>query len=114
MEGIVKWYKREKGYGFVSGEDGEDYFVHMSAIPQGTFIRKDDRISFDPVDTERGKQAQNIQLLQKGSEIRQDAPADEALMEADQEELPIEEAPVEAPVEETPVEETPVEEEKTE
>ena len=74
MEGTVKWYNRKKGYGFIKGEDGEDYFVHYSALKQGTFIRDNDLVSFEAADTEKGKQAQNVTLLKKGSEMNQDAP----------------------------------------
>lgn len=69
MEGTVKWFNVKKGFGFIKGDDGEDYFVHFSAIDKGTFIRENDRVSFEAVQTERGKQAQNVILLQKGSEI---------------------------------------------
>ncbi len=69
MEGTVKWFNMRKGYGFIKGEDGADYFVHSSAVGQGKFIRENDRVLFDPAETERGKQARNVTLLQKGSEI---------------------------------------------
>ena len=33
--GIVKWYDSEKGFGFITGDDGEDVFVHVSTLPDG-------------------------------------------------------------------------------
>lgn len=92
MEGTVKWYNRAKGYGFINGEDGGEYFIHFTAIPKGTFIRENDRVSFEPKDTEKGKQAQNLTLLQKGSEIgAPDEAAAEPAAEEASEEAPAEE-----------------------
>lgn len=69
MEGVVKWFNTRKGFGFIKGDDNEDYFVHHSALAQGTFLRENDRVSFEPVQTDKGKQAKDVKLLQKGSEI---------------------------------------------
>ena len=69
MEGTVKWYNLKKGYGFIKADSGEDCFVHFSAL-NGAMLRENDRVSFEVVDTERGKQAQKVKLLQKGSEIK--------------------------------------------
>ena len=103
MEGTVKWFNRQKGYGFIQGEDGEEYFIHHSALAEGTFIRDNDKVSFDPAETERGKQAQNVQLLQKASEMEggaEEAPSEEAPAEEAAEEAPAEEAVEEEPKEE--------------
>ena len=99
MEGTVKWFNRSKGFGFITGEDGVEYFVHHSALAEGKFLKDNDRVSFEPVDTERGKQSQNVVLLQKGSEIEGAAPAEESVAEekpAEATEEPVAEEP--APV----------------
>ena len=75
MEGTVKWYNLKKGYGFIKGDDEQDYFAHFSAL-DGAMLRENDRVSFETVDTERGKQAQKVELLQKGSEIKGDKSSD--------------------------------------
>jgi len=96
MEGTVKWFNVRKGFGFINGEDGEDYFVHHSALEQGTFLREDDRVSFEAADTDKGKQAQNVALLQKGSEIRaQSDESSEEVAEETSEEAASEEEPKE-------------------
>ena len=63
MEGTVKWFNSKKGYGFINGDDGEDYFMHHSALGEGVFVKDEDRVSFEAVETDRGKQAQNVALL---------------------------------------------------
>jgi CspA family cold shock protein len=62
MKGTVKWFNASKGFGFIEGEDGEDYFVHQTAINDDKNFRDDDKVTFDPVEGERGKQAQNVEL----------------------------------------------------
>lgn len=115
MEGSVKWFNRTKGFGFIAGEDDQEYFVHHSALAEGTFIRDNDRVAFDPADTDKGKQAQNVTLLQKGSEIAaeqgSEAPAEEPASEAESEEA---ESTEESAAEETESEEVPAEDEAKE
>ena len=61
MEGPIKRFNVKKGYGFVSGSDGSDYFVHHTALGDA-HVRDGDKVTFDGVDADRGKQAQNVKL----------------------------------------------------
>ena len=101
MEGTVKFFNRRKGFGFVSGEDEKDYFVHFTALKQGTFLRDNDKVSFDAEEGEKGPKAINVTLLEKASD-RSDLPAEEGEAPAEEttEEPAQEEAPAEEPKEE--------------
>src|SRR3989338_6675983 len=69
MEGSVKFFNRKKGFGFIHGEDGQDYFVHFSALPRGVFLRYNDKVSFESAQGERGLKAENVQLVAKASDL---------------------------------------------
>jgi len=56
--GKVRWYDVDKGYGFLVTDEGEDVFVHASALPDGiTSLKQGARVEFGIVDGKRGKQA---------------------------------------------------------
>lgn len=63
MKGTVKWYNFKKGFGFIVGEDEQDYFVHYSMIPENIKITENDKVKFDPINNEKGKQASNLVKL---------------------------------------------------
>ncbi|MDO9534198.1 MAG: cold shock domain-containing protein [Bacillota bacterium] len=62
MLGKVKWFNKEKGYGFIEREDGEDVFVHYSAIQEEGFksLSEGQDVEFDIVEGSRGPQAANV------------------------------------------------------
>ncbi|ADU52114.1 cold-shock DNA-binding protein family [Thermaerobacter marianensis DSM 12885] len=66
MTGTVKWFNAEKGYGFITRDDGQgDVFVHFSAIV-GTGYRtleEGQKVTFDVVEGEKGPKAQNVVVL---------------------------------------------------
>jgi CspA family cold shock protein len=65
MQGKVKWFNAEKGYGFIEREDGGDVFVHFSAIQTDGFktLEEGQAVSFDIVEGARGPQAANVTKL---------------------------------------------------
>ena len=60
--GKVKWFNAEKGYGFITTEDGKDVFVHYSAILSEGYRTLDEgqSVSFDIIESNRGPQAANV------------------------------------------------------
>jgi CspA family cold shock protein len=62
MNGTVKWFNDAKGYGFITGDDGNDIFVHFSAIQSEGFksLVEGEAVEFSVVDGERGQQAVNV------------------------------------------------------
>lgn len=64
--GTVKWFNAEKGYGFITPDDGgADVFAHFSAIQSGGYrsLEENQRVSFDVERGQRGPQAANIQII---------------------------------------------------
>ncbi|MRT18687.1 cold-shock protein, partial [Vitellibacter sp. q18] len=57
--GTVKWFNADKGYGFITGEDGNDVFVHFSAIQTDGFktLEEGQKVTFDEESSDRGPQA---------------------------------------------------------
>ena len=63
ISGTVKWFNDEKGYGFITPEDGsKDCFVHHSAIRMDGFksLKEGDRVEFDIVQGQKGPAAENV------------------------------------------------------
>ena len=61
-EGIVKWFNEKKGFGFIEREDGDDVFVHHTAISGSGFKTLDegDQVTFDVEQGAKGPSAQNV------------------------------------------------------
>ncbi len=65
VKGTVKWFNATKGYGFISGEDGEDVFVHYSAINADGYktLEEGQEVEFEVVEGQKGPQATNVTAL---------------------------------------------------
>ena len=64
-QGTVKWFNAEKGFGFIERQDGDDVFVHFSAIQGDGFksLEEGQKVSFDITQGNRGAQAANVTKL---------------------------------------------------
>jgi len=64
-QGTVKWFNDAKGFGFISRENGDDVFVHFSAIQANGFrsLQEGQQVSFEVKRGTKGWQAENVQLL---------------------------------------------------
>lgn len=60
--GKVKWFNAEKGFGFITSEEGKDIFVHFSAIQANGYktLEEGQTVDYDVTETDRGPQAQNV------------------------------------------------------
>ena len=65
MKGTVKWFNAKKGFGFISDEEGNDVFVHFSALQMDGFkvLDEGDEVEFEVIDGETGPQAANVTKL---------------------------------------------------
>jgi cold shock protein len=63
--GTVKWFNSEKGYGFISREEGPDVFVHYSAIQMNGYrtLEEGQRVEFDVGPGKKGEEAQNVRII---------------------------------------------------
>jgi len=62
MKGTVKFFNEMKGFGFIAGEDGKEYFVHKSGLKEGTALNENDAVTFDVEEGDRGPKATNVGL----------------------------------------------------
>jgi len=64
-QGTVKWFNGDKGYGFITQENGPDLFVHYSEIQAGGYrtLNEGDRVEFEVTEGKKGKQASAVTLV---------------------------------------------------
>ncbi|MFZ5766778.1 MAG: cold-shock protein [Thermodesulfobacteriota bacterium] len=65
VKGKVKWFNESKGFGFIEREDGDDVFVHFSAIKEEGFktLSEGQQVEFDIVDGQKGPAAANVRKI---------------------------------------------------
>ena len=84
MKGTVKFFNNMKGFGFISAEDGKEYFVHQEGLKEGVSLQDNDSVTFDVEEGDRGPKAVNVS---KGdsAEAPAEAPAEETSEETSEE-----------------------------
>ena len=63
VEGTVKFFNEAKGFGFITGDDGNEYFVHVSGLKEGTTLREGDKVKFEVVQGDRGPKAEQVEKV---------------------------------------------------
>jgi len=62
MKGTIKFFNVMKGFGFITGEDGKEYFVHKTGLKEGVNLHENDSVTFDVEEGDKGPKAVNVMV----------------------------------------------------
>jgi CspA family cold shock protein len=68
VTGVVKFFNPNKSFGFITGDDGKDYFVHSSGLKEGVEITEGDKVSFEVVKGDKGPKAEQVEKIDESEE----------------------------------------------
>ena len=68
MNGRVKFFNESKGFGFVTADDGNEYFVHQSGVKDGVVLQENAQVTFDVEEGDRGPKAVNVSLTTENTQ----------------------------------------------
>ena len=63
VKGTVKFFNQNKGFGFIAGDDGKEYYVHKSGLKEGIAIEANDRVSFKAAQGDKGPKAEDVEKI---------------------------------------------------
>lgn len=86
MKGTVKFFNQSKGFGFIAGEDGKEYFVHITGLDQGFNPRDNDAVEFEVTEGDRGPKAVNVKADSGDSSAPEEESSEEESSEESSEE----------------------------
>lgn len=64
MKGTVKFFNNSKGFGFIAGEDGKEYFVHQTGLKEGVSLNENDSVEFEVEQGDRGPKATGVSKVE--------------------------------------------------
>jgi len=76
MNGTVKFFNEGKGFGFIAGEDGKEYFVHKTGLAEGVQLNENDAVTFDVEEGDRCPKA--VKVAKAGSDSKESSESAES------------------------------------